>query len=187
MLVGVGVHPMHNPPILPKPQLIQIPNRISKRNNIIPIPTVQMNPNRSLLNESFILVHTSQLIHVILVKYSLVTSYERWILWDRMIGNPVELEILLYCFVVLAFFVLVVVGHSIFVLLVIWGMFIVLGAVASSVNVVVVYSWEKVIVSPEEKCTAGRSRVSLAGNLPIFIQCRVYEIMGVYVVYLAFL
>lgn len=100
MLAVVGVHPMHNPPILPKPQLIQIPNRISKRNNIIPIPTVQMNSNRTLFNESFILVHTSQLIHVILVDIQFGYKLRKYcIRWDRIDRKPsaVRSTIILLC------------------------------------------------------------------------------------------
>ena len=40
------------------------------------------------------------------------------------------------------------------------------------------------IISPQEKCTTRRSRISLACDLPIFIESWVHKIMGVDITYL---
>lgn len=46
---------------------------------------------------------------------------------------------------------------------------------------------KQIVISPQEKCTAGRSNITLTGNLPILIQSRIDKIMREHKIDLAFL
>lgn len=70
----LSIDPVPESPTLPQPQFLDVPERVGKWHNAVPVPTVQVDPDAGLGHQPGVLVHAASLVFVIQVVDGLVAG-----------------------------------------------------------------------------------------------------------------